>query len=196
MASPSSDRSDCSATLLTSEDAYLGVLGRIASKNYAVLAISAVVIVGAGVVLWIIGSMAWQTWSLYRSITARPHDDRRKKARASAASADDEVYNADVVDHSPQYSDATLVKSAMERLKGRYAGYNRAVTDFDRDVKGRAPTDLVDEKILSQKHDDYRYETRAELDRDAHLQRRGAESQKEGGRERNPWSPPPSAGSS
>lgn len=158
-------------------------------QNYGVIAVCVVLIAAAAAVLYVVGVTAWATYAQFKTMTDLSRTSITAKTQAEAVSktdgttvddphADNEVWNAQTLASDPPLSvnDATRIRSAMTRLKGRYAAYNQALTVFDRDVKGREPDDLMDEKILSQSNDDYVYEDKANRQRDSRMQTRGQES--------------------
>lgn len=163
---------ECMVAKLTSERGYLEELSTAMNRNYMVLAISAGVAVGVAIVLYIVGMAAWSTYSLYRKMTAWSRTPTVKAATAASAGAasnssgqggatvlygDDEVWGSDLAAADPPLSsnDAARMKAAMGRLKVRYGAFNTAMTDFDVNTMGRQPTDLMDERIISSRYDDY-----------------------------------------
>jgi hypothetical protein len=176
--------------LRESTTVYLAVIGTAVRDNVMVMIIAAVILAVTGLVVYYLCKQVWGVVQVWRRMkpteaqkiirSAKTKTNLKTSAGAAGAAVgqsqhDDVEYQEETLARLPpqRQSDRARISNALTRLKGRYAAYNKAATDYAIKVKGRAPDDLMDEKVLSAQHDDAKWETRAERERDSVHQGRG-----------------------
>lgn len=134
------------------------LLKRVASEigsNFVVLCV-AVLLVGVALLLAVmVGRMIGDAVARHRA-TAAPAAARA--ARPDSAADDDVRYKGDARAELPPEPELPRVRAKLAEIKAIYASYNKAIADYAFGTKGRAPDDLIDERVLSRADDDYVYD--------------------------------------
>lgn len=152
----------CEVTLASSTSELIARLNTVIRQNMFVLVLCLIVLVITIVIVMAVTWIAWGAVNVYTMHT----NTRSAILGGGPKSKDEKVPNPDdavYVDTAPDGLDpelpdppeAVAIGNVLRRVKGQYAAYNRAIRQHELN-KGRRPQDLVDEKILSAAHDDYR----------------------------------------
>lgn len=140
--------------------------------NGVALALAAAVGAAALLVLFLLVRMAMDAVRAYRRATRERLDvlgapaGKAGSLPAQGADPDDNVYRGEPGPQAPR-SEKAAVDASIQRMKDRAAAYNRALTAHLA-ARGRSSADhLIDERVLSREHDDYRPEKEDARDEDA-----------------------------
>jgi hypothetical protein len=164
--------SDCKVVLRESTTVYLAVIGTAVRDNVMVMIIAAVILAVTGLVVYYLCKQVWgvvQVWrrmkptEAQKIIRSAKTKTNLKTSAGAAGAAVGQSQHDDV-----EYQEETLARLPPQRQSDRARISNALIK-----VKGRAPDDLMDEKVLSAQHDDAKWETRAERERDSVHQGRG-----------------------
>lgn len=120
--------------------------------GYVSLALFFVVVAVVGVTVLVMRCV--ETVSDYYKFVVRTKD------AVQHATGDDEVYQEDMRDEAPPPADReeySKIQSKLEQIKSDYAAYNKEFGRYVRNQRDRNPDDLMDERILSRKEDEYKY---------------------------------------
>lgn len=155
---------DCAVVMKESADVHLSRISTTMNSNYVALVMCAVMALAALLVSYIMIRLGVSTVRTYYSLLGPAPPPPAPTVPASNLAHDDVVY-ADDADASVdptlasnlQSSDNSRILASITRLKGKYAQYNTAMTDFAARVQNRVADDLMDESILSRGNDDFRY---------------------------------------
>jgi hypothetical protein len=150
-------------TFAVKERTVLDDLRRALGENAVIILLAAVVLAIAVAALFAVLRSAWgivADWYKRRSgwdlgpLAAR----FVPKKKTDTGAGDDIEYPDPEAGKPPAPPSGARIKARLAKLKALYAPYNRAITDYVAQTRdGALPDDLIDERILSRKDDDFEY---------------------------------------
>lgn len=152
---------NCAVVLKESADMHLSRITAALRTNYLALFTCALVIIGASALAYVMVSMAMTSVRNYYALLPGSSKKIAAKKKAKNAGGDDVVYADDVLASGDasnlQDSDNNRIKASIKKIKGKYAAYNTAMTEYASRVRDREADNLMDEGILSRENDDFNY---------------------------------------
>lgn len=129
----------------------LKVLGKTVRENYFLLFLSFVfTVIVVGVIIYVVFKIVETVRVYYRYYV--------RSDRAAYKDDDDEKYSeAEDGDDDGMMDEYSRIQSKIQSIENRYKSYNTEIGSYSRNVLNREPDDLINENILSRKHDDYDY---------------------------------------
>lgn len=131
----------------------LKVLGKTVRENYFLLFLTiAFTILAIAVIIYIVFKIVEAVRVYYRYYV--------RSDRAQYKDDDDVRYDAGNDEEEDEYASRDeygRIQAKIQSIEDKYRAYNREIGSYARNVLGREPDDLMNEKILSRKHDDYDY---------------------------------------
>ena len=133
------------------------VLGKTVRENYFLLFLTfAFTVLAIAIIIYIVFKIVEAVRVYYRYYV--------RSDRAQYKDDDDERYTDGEADDDDEYAkdEYGRIQAKIQSIEDKYRAYNREIGSYARNVLGREPDDLMDEKILSRKHDYYEYSGKAE----------------------------------
>lgn len=147
----------CSLQPTDSADLFLGRIAAVIQTNMGVL-LGCAVVVGISAMLIIV--LVRFALDIVRAHRARTFSTlKEKKEEKNKGTNDDIIYGTpDGLDSDlPGVPEATRILGSLAVIKAKYSGYNRAISTHLR-KKGRSVDDVIDQKIVDRREDDFKYE--------------------------------------
>lgn len=150
-ASRASPSATCDVEIANSSEMLLHRLGKVIRDNYFAFSVWAVITLSCAVIVIFIVRKIINSVRVYKSRIAskklqqmppKPQDD-----------VDDNVLYASEENELPAEPESVRIKESINRIRDRYAAYNRAISTYVRG-KGKEPDDVIDKRIMSRADDD------------------------------------------
>lgn len=176
----------CAVVLKENVDVHLSKISSTLNVNYIVLVMCGVLVLAGLLVTYIMVRMGISAVQSYYSLLGPVIVTAPAPTTGGGTDTDDDlVYASDAADPTEtagtdptlasnlQSSDNARILASISLLKGKYAQYNAAMTDYASRVQNRVPDDLMDETILSRGNDDFRYSLTLTPDDEMKIERPG-----------------------
>lgn len=146
---------------VTATDNTADILRRVAQEimnNMVVLLLALAILALVAVLAIAIVRMIVDTVRRHRLSVFAPAPGPSERAERNR---DDVEYKGGRKVELPPEPEGPKIRAKLAEIKALYSSYNKAIATYAFGTKGREPDDIIDERVLSRKNDDFKYDDRA-----------------------------------